>query len=109
MSARGAIFDMDGVLVDSGAPHRAPGRALPAQPGGRPGAGAAPPRRGGRGAEGGARALARRKRAHYVRLARAGVVAIPGAPAFVEALAARGIPRAVAPSPPRADPARRPA
>ena len=28
MSARGAIFDMDGVLVDSGAHHRAAWRAL---------------------------------------------------------------------------------
>ena len=119
LDARGAIFDMDGVLVDSGAHHRAAWRALLDELGerpahdepwrltiGRPGAEAVPLLLGRRVAEGEARALARRKRAHYVRLARAGVVAIPGAPAFVEALAARGIPRAVATSASRDDAAR---
>jgi len=84
MSARGAIFDMDGVLVDSGAHHRAAWRALLDELGerpahdepwrltiGRPGAEAVPLLLGRRVAEGEARALARRKRAHYVRLARA--------------------------------------
>src|SRR3989304_4430794 len=36
MSARGAIFDMDGVLVDSGAHHRAAWRALLDELGERP-------------------------------------------------------------------------
>src|SRR3990167_8592581 len=115
MSARGAIFDMDGVLVDSGAHHRAAWRALLDELGerpahdepwrltiGRPGAEAVPLLLGRRVAEGEARALARRKRAHYVRLARAGVVAIPGAPAFVEALAP---PPAAPPSSGRSPPA----
>ena len=116
LDARGVIFDMDGVLVDSGAHHRAAWRALLDELGerpareehwrltiGRPGTEAVALLLGRPVPEAEARRLAGRKRAHYQRLARAGVVAIPGAPTFVETLAARGIPRAVATSAARED------
>jgi beta-phosphoglucomutase family hydrolase len=109
------IFDMDGVLIDSGAYHRAAWEALLAELGiplppefwrrtiGRP-AEDGIARLLGRtlsGAE--ARDLSRRKHAHYTRLAREGLPPIPGAPGFVHELARQGVPRAVATSARRSD------
>ena len=108
--AGAVIFDMDGVLLDSGAHHRDAWRQLLAELGvepaldfwrrtiGRPAEDAVadlldrPV-----GAEEGA-ALARRKREHYTRLAARGMLPVAGAPAFVTLLAAEGVPRAVATS-----------
>lgn len=113
---RACIFDMDGVLIDSGAHHRGAWRALleelgaePAHPEfwrltiGRPSEEAMPLLLGRAvtGAE--ARRLARRKRDLYAELAREGLYPVPGAPAFVAALARRGIPRAVGTSASRFD------
>lgn len=112
---RAIIFDLDGVLVDSGAWHRASWRALLDELGvpvpaefwrrtiGRP-AEEAVGRLLGRplsGAE--ARDLSRRKHAHYVRLSGAGLPAIPGAPDFVDEVSRAGVPRGVATSARRAD------
>jgi HAD superfamily hydrolase (TIGR01509 family) len=105
---------MDGVLIDSGAHHRDAWVAMCAECGvtpppefwrltiGRPAEEAvallvphaAPAER---------RRLAEAKRAHYVRLARRGLVPIAGAPEFVERLAAAGVARAIATSASRAD------
>ncbi|MBI4627131.1 MAG: HAD family phosphatase [Candidatus Rokubacteria bacterium] len=114
--ARGAIFDMDGVLVDSGVHHRAAWRALLDELGetpahhdywrltiGRPGAEAVPLLLGRAVPAAEARVLARRKHEHYLKLARDGVAPIAGVVEFVEALAARAIPRAVATSASRHD------
>ncbi len=111
-----AIFDMDGVLVDSGAWHRAAWQALLAELGveaprpdwwrltiGRPGEEAVPLLVGRTLADGEAWRLARRKRDLYVRLSRQGVRAVPGAPAFVERLKRRGVARAVGTSASRED------
>jgi HAD superfamily hydrolase (TIGR01509 family) len=110
------IFDMDGVLVDSGAHHRAAWRALldelaetPATPDywrltiGRPAEEAVGHLLGRdlSGAE--ARRLARRKHHHYARLAGGGLPAIPGAPQFVRTLERHAIPCAVATSASRFD------
>lgn len=111
---RAVVFDMDGVLVDSGAHHRDAWRAMFGDLGRTP-----PPEFWrltlGRPAEeavallldgidpGEARRLANLKRAHYARLSRRGTVAVAGAPAFVEALARDGVPRAVATSATRRD------
>lgn len=112
----GVIFDMDGVLVDSGAHHRAAWRALLEEL-------AAPPAAEeywrltiGRPAEEAvgrllgrplspteARRLARRKHDHYARLAAHGLPAIRGAPAFVTTLGTHGVPCAVATSASRWD------
>jgi HAD superfamily hydrolase (TIGR01509 family) len=112
---RAVVFDMDGVLIDSGAHHRDAWRLLLADLGltpapdfwrltiGRPAeeavtllldrpVGAAEAAR-----------LARRKREHYTRLASRGMLPIAGAPAFVAALARQGVPRAVATSASRHD------
>jgi beta-phosphoglucomutase len=113
--AGAVVFDMDGVLIDSGAHHRDAWRQLLAEFGVTP----APEfwrRTIGRPAEeavgtlldrvldpGEAAALARRKREHYTRLAARGTQPIPGAPAFVARLAAAGVPRAVATSASRPD------
>lgn len=113
--AGAVIFDMDGVLLDSGAHHRDAWRALLADLGVEP----APDfwrRTIGRPAEEAvshllerpvapdeATALARRKREHYARLAARGMQPVAGAPAFVGTLAAGGIPRAVATSASRHD------
>jgi HAD superfamily hydrolase (TIGR01509 family) len=113
--ARGVVFDMDGVLVDSGVHHRDAWRLLLDDLGLTP----APDfwrLTIGRPAEEAvallldrpvgaveAAALARRKRAHYTRLAARGMLPIPGAPAFVAALAGLGVPRAVATSASRRD------
>jgi HAD superfamily hydrolase (TIGR01509 family) len=105
---------MDGVLVDSGAHHRAAWASLCAE------LALEPPAQFwrltiGRPAEeavallvrgvtsGEATRLAGRKRAHYTEHARAGIVAVRGVQAYVAALAARGVPRAVATSAARVD------
>ena len=110
------IFDMDGVLIDSGAYHRRAWRALldelgarPAHPEfwrltiGRPGEEAIPILLGRAVSAEEARRLARRKRDLYVGLARRGLEAVPGAAAFVMALNRLGVPRAVGTSASRFD------
>jgi len=82
------IFDMDGVLVDSGVYHRAAWRALLL---------------GRRVSEHEARRLARRKRDLYTDLSRSGVVPVPGVRDFVMALSRLGIRRAVGTSASRFD------
>ena len=108
--AGAVIFDMDGVLLDSGAHHREAWRLLLAELGvapvpdfwrhtiGRPAEEAVADllERPVGAAE--AAALARRKREHYARLAARGMLPVAGAPAFVTLLAAEGVPRAVATS-----------
>ncbi len=113
-AVRAVIFDMDGVLVDSGAHHRDAWRAMFRD------LGVAPPPEFwritiGRPADEAvallvdgvdrteARRLAERKRGHYARLARRGIMPVAGVIAFVEALASAGIPRAVATSATRRD------
>src|SRR5439155_19520663 len=94
-AARGVIFDMDGVLIDSGAHHREAWRALldelgvaPAQPDywrltiGRPGNEAVPLLLGRPLSWAEAMRLADRKRDHYVRLGPPGLPTVRGVPAF---------------------------
>jgi len=113
--ARGVIFDMDGVLIDSGAHHRDAWRLLLGDMGvepppdywrltiGRPAEEAVPLLLGRAVAREEAVALAARKRELYTQLTARGMVAILGAPAFVEALARLDVPRAVATSASRRD------
>ena len=114
-AAGAVIFDMDGVLLDSGVHHRDAWRLLLED------IGVAPPpgfwrHTIGRPAEEAvallldrhlepaeAAALARRKREHYTRLAARGMLPVAGAPAFVAMLVSLGVPRAVATSATRAD------
>lgn len=115
-AARGVIFDMDGVLVDSGAHHRAAWRALLEEQGlapprpdywqltiGRPSEEAVPLLLGRAVPWPEARRLADRKRDHYLRLSRQGLPAVRGVAAFIEELDACEIPRAVATSASRFD------
>jgi beta-phosphoglucomutase len=113
-AVRAVVFDMDGVLVDSGAHHRDAWRATFRDLGVTP-----PPEFWritiGRPADEAmallvdgvdraeARRLAEMKRQHYTRLARRGTVAVAGVPAFVDALARAAVPRAVATSATRRD------
>jgi beta-phosphoglucomutase-like phosphatase (HAD superfamily) len=102
------IFDMDGVLIDSGAHHRAAWRALleeigeePAHPEhwrltiGRPSEEAMPLLLGRSMPEHEVWRLARRKRDLYVHLARGGIVTVAGVSRFVADLARHKVPRAV--------------
>jgi beta-phosphoglucomutase-like phosphatase (HAD superfamily) len=103
-----AIFDMDGVLIDSGAHHRHAWRMLldelgaePADPEhwrltiGRPSEEAIPLLLGRRVPDWEAYQLARRKRDHYARLSRQGPRAVAGVADFVGDLARRRVPLAV--------------
>jgi HAD superfamily hydrolase (TIGR01509 family) len=116
VTVRGVIFDMDGVLVDSGAHHRAAWGALLAELGatgaspeswrltiGRPAHEAVALLLGRELAPGDAMQLASRKRNLYRHFARRGAVAVPGATAFVEAIAHSGMACAVATSASRHD------
>lgn len=116
MSTRGVIFDMDGVLIDSGQHHRAAWLALLGEVGapaaapdfwrltiGRPAHEAVPLLLGRDLDEDEALELARRKRDLYRDFARRGPVAVPGVTEFVEALARARVPRAVATSASRVD------
>jgi HAD superfamily hydrolase (TIGR01509 family) len=114
-AARAVIFDMDGVLIDSGAHHRDAWRLLLGDIGveppaefwrltiGRP-AEEAVPLLLGRDVDGTEVAqLAQRKRELYAQLATRGTRPITGVVAFVETLARAGVPRAVATSASRRD------
>lgn len=116
MTRSAVVFDMDGVLIDSGAHHRAAWQALLAELGeepahreywrltiGRPGEEAVPLLLGRRVSEHEARRLARRKRDLYVDFSRGGTVPVPGVREFIATLSRRGIPRAVATSASRLD------
>ena len=109
------VFDMDGVLIDSGAHHRAAWRALLNELGiepagdfwrltiGRPAEEAVPLLLGVDVSPEEAWRLATRKRDHYVAFARRGVQAVAGVGRFVETVADAGIPCAVATSASRHD------
>jgi beta-phosphoglucomutase len=115
VEALAVIFDMDGVLVDSGAHHRDAWRLLLGDIGvppppeywrltiGRPAEEAVPLLLGREVDHAEAVELARRKRELYGQLAARGTRAVPGVPAFVRALAAASVPRAVGTSATRRD------
>jgi beta-phosphoglucomutase len=106
-----ALFDMDGVLVDSGAYHRAAWRALLAELGappadpefwrltiGRPVEEALPLLLGRRLSDAEIARHSRRKTDLYHRLADGRFEAVPGAVPFVRSLVRAGVPRALATS-----------
>jgi beta-phosphoglucomutase family hydrolase len=109
------VFDMDGVLVDSGAHHREAWRRMLAEVGvvaapgfwrrtiGRPAVEAVPLLLEQPIDPAEARRLANRKHAHYLTLATQGMPAVAGVTAFVEMLHARGVPLGVATSARRSD------
>jgi len=109
------IFDMDGVLVDSGAHHREAWARLLAEVGvapppgfwrrtiGRPSVEAVPLLLGEPLEPAEARRLANRKHAHYVRLATGGMPAVAGVIAFIDTLRTQAVPLAVATSARRSD------
>ena len=116
MSTHAVIFDMDGVLIDSGAHHRAAWRALldelgvvPAEPDywrltiGRPSVEAVPLLLGRETSRAEAQQLAARKQEHYRRLAGGGPALVRGVAEFVGELAGLRVPRAVATSAARQD------
>ena len=116
MKSSAVVFDMDGVLIDSGVHHRAAWQALLAELGeapahpeywrltiGRPSEEAVPLLLGRRVSEHEAQRLARRKRDLYVDFSRGGVVPVPGVRDFIAALARLGVPRAVGTSASRYD------
>ncbi len=111
-----SIFDMDGVLIDSGAHHRQAWRALldelgaePAEPDfwrltiGRPAEEAVPLLLGRALSPAEAHRLALRKRALYADFAAQGVLPVAGVARFVDGLRRDGVPRAVATSASRRD------
>ena len=111
-----AIFDMDGVLIDSGAHHRHAWRALLAELGteppdpehwrltiGRPSEEAIPLLLGRRVSGAEARRLARRKRDLYQERAQTGLEPVPGVREFLQALERLDVPRAVGTSASRWD------
>jgi HAD superfamily hydrolase (TIGR01509 family) len=109
------IFDMDGVLVDSGAHHREAWTRLLGELGltpppgfwrrtiGRPSVEAVPLLLGQPVAPAEARRLADRKHRYYETLAARGLPAVAGAVAFVDTLRASAVPLAVATSARRSD------
>ena len=114
-TARAVIFDMDGVLIDSGAHHRDAWRLLLGDMGiepppefwrltiGRPAEEAVPLLLGRDVDRAEAADLAQRKRELYAQLAGRGTRAIAGAAAFIDTLAHQQVPRAVATSASRRD------
>ena len=116
MTSAAAVFDMDGVLIDSGAHHRHAWRMLlaelgaePAEPEhwrltiGRPSEEAIPLLLGRRVSGAEARRLARRKRDLYQERAQTGLDPVPGVREFLESLARLEVPRAVGTSASRWD------
>ena len=109
------IFDMDGVLIDSGAHHRSAWQALLDELGvapepefwrltiGRPAEEAVPLLLGQLLPSSEARRLALRKRDLYAGFAARGLLSVPGVAEFVQALVRLGVPRAVGTSASRGD------
>jgi beta-phosphoglucomutase len=116
MTPAAAVFDMDGVLIDSGAHHRHAWRMLldelgaePADPEhwrltiGRPSEEAIPLLLGRRVSDAEARRLARRKRDFYQARAQTGLDPVLGVREFLESLEELGVARAVGTSASRWD------
>ena len=108
MTTSTCIFDMDGVLIDSGAHHRNAWRALLDELGvqpaeseywrltiGRPAEEAVPLLLGRPMPSSEARRLALRKRDLYAGFAARGLLSVPGVAEFVQTLVRLGVPRAV--------------